>query len=96
MVHDTSYDARISTIGRIETRKEVPSRREGGGEAMKNHFEAGIHYRNERRGGRNTLSSPRDNEATRFPYMRTRCLRCSEEGHRVVGCGIPKKLFFHH
>ncbi|KAG5871500.1 hypothetical protein JTB14_018179 [Gonioctena quinquepunctata] len=96
MVHETRYDARISAIRRVETREEVPYRREGRGEAMENRSETRPYQRNERRGGRNPQGGPRDNGANRFPYMRTRCLRCGEEGHRAIGCRRPRKMFCYH
>ncbi|KAG5878059.1 hypothetical protein JTB14_021212 [Gonioctena quinquepunctata] len=96
MVHETHYDARISAIRRVETRGEISYRREGRGEAMENRSGTRAHQRNERRGGRNLQRGPRDNGANIFPYMRTRCLRCGEEGHRAVGCGRPRKLFCYH
>ncbi|KAG5865974.1 hypothetical protein JTB14_014455 [Gonioctena quinquepunctata] len=96
MVHETRYDARISAIRRVETREEVPYRREGRDGAMENRSETRNYQRNERRGGRNPQGGPRDNGANRFPYMRTRCLRCGEEGHRAIGCRRPRKMFCYH
>ncbi|KAG5876575.1 hypothetical protein JTB14_013209 [Gonioctena quinquepunctata] len=58
MVHETRYDARISAIRRVETREEVPYRREGRGEAMENCSETRPYQRNERRGGRNPQGGP--------------------------------------
>ncbi|KAG5894859.1 hypothetical protein JTB14_023708 [Gonioctena quinquepunctata] len=95
IVHETRYVARISAIRREETREVVPFRREERGEAMENRSESRAFQRNER-GGRILQRGPRVNGANRFPYMRTRCLRCGEEGHRAVGCRRPRKLFCYH
>ncbi|KAG5881340.1 hypothetical protein JTB14_020590 [Gonioctena quinquepunctata] len=96
MVHETRCDARISAIRRVETREEVPYRREGRSESLENRSETRTYQRNERRGSMNLQRGPRDNGANRFPYMRTRCLRCGEEGYRAVGCGRPRELFCYH
>ncbi|KAG5881833.1 hypothetical protein JTB14_013024 [Gonioctena quinquepunctata] len=72
--------------------KKYPIVEKGG----KNRSETRAYQRNDRRGGRNLQRGPRDNGANRFPYMRTRCLRCGEEGHRTVGCWRPRKLFCYH
>ncbi|KAG5872887.1 hypothetical protein JTB14_034128 [Gonioctena quinquepunctata] len=83
MVHGIRYDTRISAIRRVVTREEVPYRREERGEPMKNRSVARANHRNERRGSRNLQRGPRDYGANRFPYMRTRCLRCGEGGHQA-------------
>ncbi|KAG5882375.1 hypothetical protein JTB14_036299 [Gonioctena quinquepunctata] len=69
---------------------------EGRVKPSKTALRQGLYQRNERRGGRNPQGGPRDNGANRFPYMRTRCLRCGEEGHRAIGCRRPRKMFCYH